>query len=42
MTLAAIKAEPKLADIQLLRQSRLSLPAITDAEWKLVCKMGGL
>ena len=42
VTLAAIKAEPKLADIQLLKQSRLSLPAITDAEWKLVCKMGGL
>ena len=42
VTLAAIKAEPKLADIQLLRQSRLSLPAITDAEWKFVCKMGGL
>ena len=41
VTLAAIKAEPKLADIQLIRQSRLSLPAITDAEWKLVCKMGG-
>ena len=42
VTLAAIKAEPKLAEIQLLKQSRLSLPAITDAEWKLVCKMGGL
>jgi predicted RNA-binding protein with PUA-like domain len=26
----------------LLRQSRLSLPSITDAEWKFVCKMGGL
>jgi predicted RNA-binding protein with PUA-like domain len=42
VTLAAIKAEPKLAEIQLLKQSRLSLPAITDAEWKFVCKMGGL
>jgi len=42
VTLAAIKAEPKLAEIQLLKQSRLSLPAITDAEWKLVCKMGGV
>ncbi|HEX3708507.1 MAG TPA: EVE domain-containing protein [Pseudolabrys sp.] len=42
VTLAAIKAEPKLAGIQLLKQSRLSLPAITDAEWKFVCKMGGL
>ncbi len=42
VTLAAIKAEPKLAEIQLLRQSRLSLPSISDAEWKLVCKMGGV
>jgi predicted RNA-binding protein with PUA-like domain len=42
VTLAAIKAEPKLAEIQLLRQSRLSVPPITDAEWKIVCKMGGL
>jgi len=42
VTLAAIKAEPKLAEIQLLKQSRLSLPAITEPEWKFVCKMGGL
>ena len=42
VTLAAIKAEPKLAEIQLLKQSRLSLPAITDAEWNFVCKMGDL
>jgi predicted RNA-binding protein with PUA-like domain len=42
VTLADIKAEPKLSDNQLLKQSRLSVPAITDAEWKFVCKMGGL
>ena len=42
VTLAAIKAEPKLAEIQLLKQSRLSVPPITDAEWKIVSKMGGL
>lgn len=42
VTLAAIKAEPKLAEIQLLKQSRLSVPPITDAEWKFVCKMGGV
>jgi predicted RNA-binding protein with PUA-like domain len=42
VTLAAVKADPKLAEIQLLKQSRLSLPAITDGEWKLLCKMGGL
>ena len=42
VTLADIKAEPKLAEIQLLKQSRLSLPAITDTEWKFVCRVGGL
>jgi predicted RNA-binding protein with PUA-like domain len=42
VTLADIKAEPKLAAIQLLKQSRLSVPPITDDEWKIVCKMGGL
>ncbi|MEP7030619.1 MAG: EVE domain-containing protein [Pseudolabrys sp.] len=42
VTLAAIKAETKLAEIQLLKQSRLSVPPISDAEWNIVCKMGGL
>ncbi|MBI1202305.1 MAG: EVE domain-containing protein [Rhodopseudomonas sp.] len=42
VTLASIKAEPKLAEIQLLKQSRLSLPAITDGEWKFLRKLGGL
>jgi predicted RNA-binding protein with PUA-like domain len=42
VTLADIKAEPKLAAIQLLKQSRLSVPPITEAEWKIVCKMGEL
>jgi len=42
VTLAAIKAEPKLAEMALLKQSRLSVPPVSDAEWKIVCKMGGL
>ena len=42
VTLAAIKAEPKLAKMDLLRQSRLSVPPVIDTEWKIVCKMGGL
>jgi len=42
VTLAAIKAEPKLADSMLLRMSRLSVQPVRDAEWKLICKMGGL
>ncbi len=40
--LAAIKDEPKLKDMALVKYSRLSVQPVTDAEWKLVCKMGGL
>ena len=42
VTLAAIKAEPKLKDMALVKYSRLSVQPVTDAEWKIVCKMGGL
>ncbi|HEY4344844.1 MAG TPA: EVE domain-containing protein [Parvibaculum sp.] len=42
VTLAAIKTEPKLAESMLLRMSRLSVQPVRDAEWKLICKMGGL
>jgi len=42
VTLEAIKTEAKLKDMALLKQSRLSVQPVTDAEWKLVCKMGGL
>jgi predicted RNA-binding protein with PUA-like domain len=42
VTLAAIKAEPKLQDMVLVRQARLSVQPVTAEEWQLVCKMGGL
>jgi predicted RNA-binding protein with PUA-like domain len=42
VTLTAIKAEPKLKDMSLLKYSRLSVQPVADAEWKLICKMGGL
>jgi predicted RNA-binding protein with PUA-like domain len=42
VTLAAIKAEPKLKDMALLKQSRLSVQPVTAAEWTAICKMGGL
>lgn len=42
VTLAMIKAEPALADIALIRQSRLSVMPITAPQWKLICKMGGV
>lgn len=41
-TLAAIKAEPKLAKMVLVVNSRLSVQPVTDDEWKIVCAMGGL
>ena len=42
VTLAAIKAEPKLKDLALVRQSRLSVVPVADAEWKIIAKMAGL
>ncbi len=42
VTLAAVKAETKLADMELLKYSRLSVQSVTPEQWKLVCKMGGL
>lgn len=41
VTLAAIKAEPRLADCELIRQSRLSVCEFTRAEWDLVLAMAG-
>jgi predicted RNA-binding protein with PUA-like domain len=42
VTLAAIKAEPKLKDLLLVRQSRLSVMPVDEASAKLIQRMGGL
>jgi predicted RNA-binding protein with PUA-like domain len=42
VTLAAIKAEPKLKGMALVKYGRLSVQPVTEVEWNLVCKMGGL
>ena len=42
VTLAAVKADKKLAGMALVRYSRLSVQPVTDVEWKAVTKMGGL
>jgi len=42
VTLAAVKAEPKLKEMALVKYGRLSVQPVTADEWKLVCKMGGL
>ncbi|MEJ8574864.1 EVE domain-containing protein [Microbaculum marinum] len=42
VSLDDIKAEPKLADMVLVNNSRLSVQPVTAAEWKQIRKMGGL
>jgi predicted RNA-binding protein with PUA-like domain len=42
VTLAAIKADPKLKAMALVKYARLSVQPVTAEEWKHVCKMGGL
>ena len=41
VTLQAIKAEPKLAKMELIRQSRLSVAPVRDEEWRMILKMAG-
>ena len=42
VTLEAIKAEPSLAAMSLVKNARLSVQPVTEAEWSHVCHMGGL
>jgi predicted RNA-binding protein with PUA-like domain len=42
VTLAAVKANSKLAGMALVRTARLSVQPVTPEEWKEVCRMGGL
>jgi predicted RNA-binding protein with PUA-like domain len=42
VSLEAIKADKRLADMALVKLSRLSVQPVADAEWKIVCAMGGL
>ena len=41
VTLAEIKAEPKLAKMELIRQSRLSVAPVRDEEWRKIIDMAG-
>jgi predicted RNA-binding protein with PUA-like domain len=42
VTLEMCKAEPRLNDMVLVNNTRLSVQPVTEAEWKVVCEMGGL
>ena len=39
VSLADIRAEKRLSDFQLLRQTRLSVLPVQDNHWKIICKM---
>jgi len=42
VTLADVKANPKLAEMSLVKSMRLSVQPVRPREWQIVCKMGGL
>jgi predicted RNA-binding protein with PUA-like domain len=42
VTLAEVKADKRLADMELVKYGRLSVQLVTAREWDIVCRMGGL
>ncbi len=42
VTLETIKATPALAEMALIKLSRLSVSPVREAEWRLLCEMAGL
>ncbi|MDA0961364.1 MAG: EVE domain-containing protein [Proteobacteria bacterium] len=42
VTLDEIKADPRLADMALVRFSRLSVQPVTATEWTIICSLAGL
>ncbi|WP_147109875.1 EVE domain-containing protein [Tateyamaria sp. syn59] len=42
VTLEMVKADPRLEEMALIRNSRLSVQPVTDAEWAVVCEMAGV
>ncbi len=40
VSMAAIKADPRLADMVLVKNSRLSVQPVTEQEWGIICKLG--
>lgn len=42
VTLKQMKADPLLENMALVRQSRLSVCPVTDAEWARVCQLAGI
>lgn len=42
VTLDMCKTDPRLADMVLVNNSRLSVQPVTEQEWALICKLGGI
>jgi predicted RNA-binding protein with PUA-like domain len=42
VSLAAVKSELRLREMVLVNNTRLSVQPVTSAEWRIVCKMGGI
>ena len=42
VTLDTIKSDPRLADMVLVKNSRLSVQPVTAEEWRVICDMAGL
>ena len=42
VSLDQIKNDPRLAEMVLVKNSRLSVQPVTDTEWKIICALGGL
>ena len=42
VTLEMCKAEERLSDMVLVNNTRLSVQPVTEAEWKIICEMGGI
>ena len=40
VTLAQIKAQPRLGEMTLVKNSRLSVQPVDASSWKLICRMG--
>jgi predicted RNA-binding protein with PUA-like domain len=41
VTLKAIKAEPALEELALVRHGRLSVQPVDERSWAVICRMGG-
>ncbi|SPH23504.1 hypothetical protein DEA8626_02568 [Defluviimonas aquaemixtae] len=42
VTLDEIKSDPRLTEMVLVKNTRLSVQPVTESEWKIVCELGGL